>query len=312
VPVADQSEALACPCLINFVPWQSVCLRDGVPAEGLKWVYIHGLGSEQTMRCFCDMYAQVPNNKTVGMLFPNNADAQAWMDPTAAPKILGELGFRLVVPDYYQSGAEDFSQQISMFKKEGCDILCGSNPPPDFTNFWKQSLQQGFHPKLASTGIALFFPETLAAIGDIGYGLIGEVTWHPSWPYKDSLTGQTAKELADDYEARTGHQWTPVIGTYAKFEWAVDVLRRAKNPEDKEDIVRAIRTTNMTTTIGPLDLTSPVDLNSNHPTPNAFKPSYSGGQWRKGAKWPFEIVVCSVAEAPGAVAQAVTEPLNYQ
>ena len=87
-------------------------------------------------------------------------------------------------------------------------ILSGVMLPPDFTNFWKQSLQQGFNPTIATVGKALLFPQSLEALGDIGYGLSSECWWSPNHPYKSSLTGQTCKELADQYETDNGAQWT--------------------------------------------------------------------------------------------------------
>ena len=313
VPVADQAEALGCPSISTNCPWQSFTEGRKMPAEGFKWTYLLGLGSEQTMLNFCEMYDQVPNNKVVGMLFANDIDAQGWMAPNAAPKILGERGYKLVVPDFYQPGAEDFTQQISMFKKEGCDIVCGTNNPPEFTNFWKQAYQQGFRPKLVSSGKCLLFPETLQAIGDIGYGLLGEVSFHPvSFPFKDDLTGMTCKELADDYEKKTGRQWTQVIGTYANCQWAVDIFKRAKNPEDPDSVLEALKTTKMTTVMGAIDFTAPVNPDSSRPAPNVYKQCYAGGQWVKGDKYPFELVVCSVAAAPGCTVQAKVQPMQYK
>ena len=62
-------------------------------------------------------------------------------------------------------------------------------------------------------GRALLFPSAIEAIGgDLGLGLITEIPWHPAFPFKSSLTGKTAQELADAYEAEKGKQWTEPIG----------------------------------------------------------------------------------------------------
>jgi len=314
VPVSDQAEALGCPSIGTNCPWQSFTEGRGMPKEGFKWTYLFGLGSEQTMINFTEMFDQVPNNKVVGMLFANDIDAQGWMAENAAPKILGDKGYKLVVPSFYPPGAEDFTQQISMFKKEGCDIVCGTNNPPEFTNFWKQCYQQGFRPKLVSSGKCLLFPETLQAFGEIGYGLIGEVAFHPvSWPFVDAITGMDCAELAADYEAKTGNQWTQVIGTYTNAQWAVDVFKRATDPEDPESVVQAIRTTKLETVHGQIDYTAPLDtsVESLRPSPNICKQCYAGGQWVRGDKYPFDLVVCSVAQAPGCKVQAKTQPMQY-
>ncbi len=310
-PSADTCEALGCPSISTSCPWQAFYFNRKPPAEGFKWTYGCLIGSEITIANFMDMFNQVPNNKTMGLLFANDADAAAWTAPTGATSVLKANGYNLVIPDFYPPGAEDYTAQIAEFKKEGCDILSGVNSPPDFTNFWKQSYQQGFQPKLASTAKALMLPETLEAIGSIGYGLIGEAAWHPTFPYKDTLTGMTCQQLADGYEAKTGHQWNVSIGTYAMFEWAIDAFKRAKNPEDKESMIEAVRTANNTFVNGPVNMTSPVDPESMHPVPNVYKAVTAGGQWIKGQKHPFDIVVCSAVTAPDVAVQAKVAPISY-
>lgn len=311
VPVADQCEANSTPAVFTHCPWQAVFKRESTPEEGYQWIWGLLNGAEQTMADFTDMFEQIPNNKVVGMLFANDADAQAWMRPDAAPKVFEAKGYKLVVPTYYQGGADDFTAQISMFKKEGIDIICGTNTPPDFTNFWKQSIQQGLTPKLVSTGKALLFPQTLEAIGDIGYGLLGEMQWSPKWPFKDSLTGMTCAELGADFETKAEVQWTQVIGEYAMFEWAVDAFKRAKNPEDKASVAEALGTTNMMTVKGPIDFTQDIGTDF-HPVKNNVKPLYAGGQWVKGTgKYKFDFVQCSSAVAPGTEVEAKVQPMVY-
>ena len=176
--------------------------------------------------------------------------------------MFAEKGYTLVVPDPYAVPAEDFTQQITKFKSEGCEIICGTNDPPWFSNFLTQSLQQGFKPKFISSGKALIFPQAVMSYPNQGLGLIGEVAWHPSWKIKDTLSDLDSEGLAADYEAKTGQQWTAAIGCYGKFEWAIDVYKRATNPEDKESVIDAIKTTKNTFQQGHIDFTEPVDPNS--------------------------------------------------
>ncbi|MCL5735609.1 MAG: ABC transporter substrate-binding protein [Actinobacteria bacterium] len=311
-PVSDQAEALGCPVLNSFSPWQALFLGAGKPAEW-KWVYGNMLGSEETIASFTDAFetSGVQTNKKVGMLFQNDADAQGWMDPSAAPKVFAEKGYTLVVPEYYSVPAEDFTKQISQFKSEGCEIVCGTNDPPWFSNFLTQSLQQGFHPKFISSGKALIFPQAVLSYPNKGLGLIGEAAWHPSWKIKDTLSDLDSEGLAADYEAKTGQQWTAAIGTYGKVEWAIDVYKRATNPEDKETVVEAIKTTKGDFQQGHIDFTEPVDPNSFHPIPNNYKPYIGAQQWRKGTKYDIEPVVVSNAAAPGTTVQDKAQPMTY-
>lgn len=318
VPAADQCETHGTPGLFAFAPWQCLFQRDSTPKEGYKWIWGVMMGSELTVRNFVKIFDQVPTNKKVGMLFANDADAQAWMQPDAAPAVFEAAGYELVVPSYYPLGAEDFTTQISEFKKQGCEIVCGTNNPPDFVNFWKQAVQQGFRPKLVSTGKALNFPEVPEELGEIGYNIIGEIVWVPYLPFKDSLTGQTVKELAEDFEAKENMQWRYPIGDYALFEWAVDIFKRASNPEDKEALAAVIPQTKLDTIYGPIDFTAPVDPNGAHNVVNNVRPWLCCGQWVRGTgKWKYEMAVCAVCTGAGVPPEGVelelhtAKPMEY-
>ena len=99
-------------------------------------------------------------------------------------------GYTFVDGGRFLPGTQDYTSQITKFKAAGCEILSGVFIPPDFVNFWKQSYQQGFQPVAATVGKALLFPDELAAIGPIGYGLTTECWWSPSHPFTSSLTGR--------------------------------------------------------------------------------------------------------------------------
>jgi len=314
-PVADQGEALGCPVMMSFAPWQACFLGSGKP-EQWKWAYGNMLGSELTIESFTDAFetSGVANNKKVGMLFQNDADAQGWMAENAAPMVFAAKGYELTVPDYYAVPAEDFTKQISEFKAAGCEIICGTNDPPWFSNFLSQSLQQNFLPKFISSGKALIFPQAVETFPNQGIGLIGECAWHPSWAIKDTLSDLDSQGLADDFEAKTGQQWTAAIACYAKLEWAIDVLKRTTDAEDKEATVAAILETNNMFQQGPINFTQPVDpavVGGGRPHYNNVYNYFGAVQWVKSTKWNVEPVVVSNACAPGTPVGGTAVPMVY-
>ncbi len=108
---------------------------------------------------FTNMWGQLQTNKTVGALFPNDGDGNAWGDKQVGfPPALDKLGYKLFDPGRYQNLTDNFSAQITAFKGANAEIITGVVLPPDFTTFWKQALQQGFKPKAASVGKAILFP----------------------------------------------------------------------------------------------------------------------------------------------------------
>lgn len=222
-------------------------------------------------------------------------------------------GYEVTQPGLHDSTAEDFTAQISDFKKAGCEIVSGIETPPLFTNFWTQALQQNFKPKICCFGKALLFHETLIALKDAGMGLSDEVVWHPSFPYASSLTGQTCQELADQYTAETGNGWTEALGQYGKFEWMVDVYQRMTDIDDKEQFPTVVAATKMDTVNGPIDFTTEVKPGTVHPFPNVYKIRIAAGQWLKteaGAKWPYDLALC-FANSPDIPTTATLQPMQY-
>lgn len=312
-PAADQAEAYGVPFLANFVPWQPFYLgRGATPDKPFKWTYLFHFGLEDAATVRIGMWKQIQTNNKVGLLFPNDSDGVAWAnDKTGFNFYVKQAGFTVTQPGLHDAAAEDFTQQISEFKKNGCEIASGIETPPEFTNFWKQAVQQGFQPKIACFGKALLFHETLKALGDSGVGLSDEVVWHPTFPYKSSLTGQTCQELSDQYETDTGNGWTEPIGQYGKFEWCIDVFKRVTDIENKELFPPAIQATKLDTINGLVDFTAPVKLGTVHPVLNVFKIRIAAGQWVKSTgKWPYDIQLC-FANGPEIPTPAKLQPMVY-
>ncbi len=309
LPAADQCEALETPFISTDtpnVPW--FLARGGDPAVGFKWTYHFFWGTPEVVSTFLDLWVQIPNNKTVGLMCPNDPDGQAWRD--LWPPLFEENGYRVIDPGAFPDGMEDFTAIISQFRKEAVEVIAAVMVPADFVNFTRQSSQQGFVPVVSTGGKAMLFPQTAEAIGPSGYGITCEQWWGPTFPYKSSLTGETCQQLADDFETRTGNQWTQPIEHYALFEVAADVLRRAKDPGDKESIRDALASTNMSESIvGPLDWTAPVAENTAKPFPNVVTTPLVGGQWVPGKDYPFDILICSNVAAPDIPIQVEEKPL---
>lgn len=303
-PVSDQCEANAVPCITSDAPWQPYFFgRGGDPEKPFKWGYHFFWGLEDVTAVFQDMWSKIPTNKKVGGLFPNDPDGQAWGD--AFPDLLKGNGYTLTNPGLYENGTQDFSAQISAYKKAGDEILTGVPIPPDFTNFWKQAKQQGFNPKIASVGKALLFPASVEALGDIANNLSTEVWWSPAYPFKSSVTGQSAAELAQAWTDATGKQWTQPIGFVEALYEVLQAAVIAAGGTDKQAIATALSTLKVDTIVGPLDWTA-------GPVGNVAKTPLSGGQWRKtdGGQFPWDLVIVSNVNNPAIPIASEMQPLS--
>lgn len=292
-PVADQAEINEVPCITTDCPWQPYFFgRNGVPGEGFETTYHFFWGLEDVIAAFLDMWDKTGVSKTVGGLFPNDADGNAWGDPELGlPKPLAAAGYTLTDPGRYQALSDDFSNQIAAFKAAGCEIVTGNMIPPDFATFWGQAAQQGFNPKVVTIGKALLFPSVINSLGDRGDGLSTEVWWSPHHPFSSSLTGTSAKQLADGYMATSGRPWTQPLGfKHALFEVVADVIRRSDDLEDPAAIVSAITSTNLNTIVGPVNW-------ADGPMNNITKTPLVGGQWQKSGE-TYELQIVANETAP--------------
>jgi len=302
-PVSTQCEIEEVPCISTVAPWQPWFIGrqanpgGGPPAwKGFNYTYHFFWGLEDVIAVFTNMWSQVATNKSVGGLFPNDGDGNAWGDKVVGfPPVLEKGGYKLTDPGRYQNLTDNFSAQIGAFKSANCEIITGVVLPPDFTTFWKQALQQGFKPKVASIGKAILFPVAVEALGKDGHNLSSEVWWTPNHPFKSSLTGMSAKDLADAYQGATRKQWTQPIGfIHALFEVAVDVLKRAPD-RDPKAIAATIAATNLDTVVGKVQWGA-----ANLPpfaAKNVAKTPLVGGQWRfKDGR--YDIIITDNRTAP--------------
>ncbi|PCH95867.1 MAG: ABC transporter substrate-binding protein [Rhodobacteraceae bacterium] len=275
-PVADQCELNEVPCLTTVAPWQPYFFgRNGNPATGFDYSYHFFWGLEDVIENFINLWDGTGVSKNVAGLFPNDADGNAWGDPELGfPKPLAAAGYDLVDPGRYQVMNNDFSSQIAAYKAAGCEIVAGNMIPPDFATFWGQAAQQGFKPRVVTVAKALLFPSVIESLGDRGDGLTSEIWWTPNHPFSSSLTGQSAKELAEGYTAETGRTWTQPIGfAHALFELAGDIVKRTDALDDNEAVLAALTSTDLDTVVGPVNW-------KNGPVKNVHRTPLVSGQWR--------------------------------
>ena len=305
-PVADQCELNGVPCISTGTPWQAWFFpRKGDPTKGFEWTYHFFWGLEDIIAVYTSMWQQVRTNQSIGALFPNDGDGIAWSDAEKGlPPALGRMGYRIADPGRYQDLTTDYSAQIRSFKEANAQIVSGVVLPPDFKNFWTQAAQQGLRPKIATIAKAILFPSTVEALGPRANGLSCEAWWTPTNHFASSLTRENSAEFAASWEKSTGKQWTQPLGYgHALFEVAIDVLRRAHDIDDKGSIRDAIAATNVKTMVGPVAW-------GHGPVKNVAKTLLVGGQWIRGKKRPFDLVVVENKTAPQIPVQGSLHPLS--
>ncbi len=152
------------------------------------------------------------------------------------------------------------------------------------------------------------FPQSVEALGEAGHNLSSEVWWSAQHPFKSSLTGESAMDLANGFTAATKRPWTQPIGyTHSLFEMAADVMKRAADPTNAQDLVTAIRATNLETMVGKIAFDG-VGVPP-FAAQNVCKTPLVGGQWRRKDDGTFDLVIVDNTTAPNIPAAGKMEAL---
>jgi branched-chain amino acid transport system substrate-binding protein len=307
--VASQAESLGTPLICANIPWESWYINlGGNPAKPtLKPTYVvmYFLGAEHLVQCFIPMWnrirSQLHTNKVVAAAFPNDSDGNAFR--AVFPPIAKAAGYTLGMSAPYPDGTTNYSSMISAFKASGADFFTNCPLPPDFATMWKQAVQQGFRPKLATVAKVLLFPTDAYALGSLVQNVATDAWWAPTLPWSSSFTGETCQQMANEYESGHG-QWNSNISNYSLFEAAHAAFTMVSDPHNKAELADAIHKVNIHALAGPLNFAS------GGPAPGVAITPPVGIQWQKGTTYPLEAKVVDNTLQPNAKLTGDLLPTN--
>ncbi|MET9800552.1 ABC transporter substrate-binding protein [Streptomyces sp. NPDC006368] len=287
--VADTCEEAGIPCLSSTFPWQVYYYGRGATAQRpFRWTYHFCWGLDDIAETFADLWEAVGGTgRTVGCLW-NDGPQGTWSRheehgflPAARAR-----GHRLVDPAGYREPSTGFDGHLSAFRDEGVDVVTSAATGTDLGLFRRAAAEQGLRPRLITCSRWLAYPPVPTATGEPPQADVATlVYWTPAHPYRSSIDGMTAAELAEAYERSTGNQWLQPLGlAYALFEVAAHALATAGDPTDPAAVAAALAATRLETIAGPLDWTS-------GPVENIATVRLAGGQWQRGRAHPYELAV---------------------
>ena len=311
--VSSTAETLGTPLVCANIPWESWYLNlfpKGNPqhaTEKAKYVVMYFLGAEHLVECFIPMWnrihGQLSTDKVVAAAFPNDSDGNAFR--AVFPPIAKGAGYTIDLSAAYTDGTTNYSSMISAFKSAKADFFTNVPLPPDFATMWKQSIQQGFKPKLATVAKVLLFPTDAYALGSLVENVATDTWWVPSMPWTSSFTGESCQQIADAYESAGGGQWNANLSNYSLFEVAHAAFTAVNNPHDKGEVADAIHNVNINGLAGPLNFAS-----SKAPAPGVAITPPVGIQWQKGTKYQLEAKVVDNTLLPTVKLTGDLKPTN--
>src|SRR5665213_2688578 len=302
-PVANLCEANGVPCVATIVPWESWFFgRGATPTKPFKYTTMFFFGLHEFAGCFFPMWQKMNTNKVVAEMYPNDSDGGAFR-ANFIP-LVKAAGYKSIDGGAYADGTTDYSSMINKFKTNNAELYSNVPLPPDFNTFWKQAAQQNFKPKLATVAKVLLFPADTTALGDLVINIATDCWWSPYHPYTSTITGQTAKQLADGFETSSGQQWLSSLGSvHSLFEIAHEALTDVADPHSKADVAAKLKTLSYTGISGPLDWTK-------GPVPGVAIQQPVGVQWKKGTKFPYSMVVVDNSLNKDVPLNGTLEPTN--
>lgn len=284
------------PMVSTMMPWQAFTFgRNGTPDKGFPFSFHFFWGADDVVTNFLNMWNSVKTNKGVGTLFIDNPPGKAFADPQhGMPPALKKAGFAETASGFFKIATDDFSNQVATFRKANAQIATGFMFENHFATFWKQAQQAGYKPEAVTMAAAFLFPSSLKALGNAGNGMSTEVWWTPEFPFKSSLTGQSAKDFVADWERATGNQWTQPLGyAHALWEVGLGALKTAADPRDRKSVRDALKNLTLDTIVGKVDF-------KGSPIKSVARTDLVAGQWRRtaaGARFPYDLRVVDNALA---------------
>ncbi len=308
-PVTVAAERHGTPCVSTVVPWESWYLGLGGspaslahPTTKFQYCTMFFFGLPQFQGCFVPMWNHFKTDHEVACMYPNDTDGNAFRD--GFEPLIRASGYKVVDGGAYADGTTNYTSMISDFKSHNCQVFSNAPLPPDFIAFWKQAIQEGFKPTIATVAKVLLFPDDALALTPLPYNVATDSWWGPYLPYTSSLTGESASALAKGYETSTGNQWVQSIGSsYSLFEVANVAFKAVSDPHNRAEVANALHHVSYRGMCGPINFAT-------GPAPGVGIIQPLGVQWKKtpaGSKFPIEMLVVDNSLNPEVKIQAPLE-----
>ena len=283
IPVAQVAERYGVPCIANQSPVDP--LANSLDEFNWTYDFFYTLDEVyESQRALWTKAGYAPGSGAkVGLLFANDTDGTSWHDLFI--KRLAEDGYTAVDPGQYPSKTTDFTNVANKFKEEKIDLIAGTNIPPDFMNAYNAVIEAGVEIGCITMGKCCLLQSDVEALGDLADGIMTQVWWAPSNPFKSDLTGVDCKTINEMYEKENGRVMPqPTAFAYAGLELAVQTFKNAGTTE-KKAVYDAIGKLDCQTIVGSVDYSKKL---KGLPYSSSV---LTGGQWQRDENGELNLVI---------------------
>lgn len=283
IPVAQVAERYGVPCIATQSPVDP--LANSLDEFNWTYDFFYTLDEVyESQRALWTKAGYAPGSGAkVGLLFANDTDGTSWHDLFI--KRLAEDGYTAVDPGQYPSKTTDFTNVANKFKEEKIDLIAGTNIPPDFMNAYNAVIEAGVEIGCITMGKCCLLQSDVEALGDLADGIMTQVWWAPSNPFKSDLTGVDCKTINEMYEKENGRVMPqPTAFAYAGLELAVQTFKNAGTTE-KKAVYDAIGKLDCQTIVGSVDYSKKL---KGLPYSSSV---LTGGQWQRDENGELTLVI---------------------
>jgi len=143
-----------------------------------------------------------PKPKTVVFLSADDGFSKTVTD--GGMKTAKGLGFTVLDPQYFPSGATDVSSALTKVKGQKPDVIIGSVHLVEGVAIVKQAKELGVTPTGFGESVAPPTPDFAKSLGPLAENVLGSSQWTQATTGQDKYFG-TAKEYAKQIQAKFGH-----------------------------------------------------------------------------------------------------------
>ncbi len=304
-PVADQCEVSGVPCLSNDCPLEPYFFgRQGDPKKGFDWTYNYFFSAVNMAEAYYDAWDQVADQQGGRRAVAERQRRQRLLEDLhrhGGQARLQDHRSRPFRPAVGQLQRPDRGVQVGRRRDHRRRAAAARVHRLHERRLPAEPAAEGhFH------GQGDRVPRRDRAARDrVRKACRSRCGGRPTHPFKSGLTGQTSKELADAYEKASGKQVSMTLGfRHALFETAFDAFKRTQDLDDPASIRDAISKMDYASIVGPINFTK-------GPYPNTCATPLVIGQWKKGTKFPFDLVNVDNTTAPNIPVGGKMTPIVY-
>lgn len=238
-PIAAVAEQFGVPCICSNSPYES-----WTATYQPNWAYGLMFSATDIVTGYVSALKKIKDetNGMVGFLFDSDVDGVTFSG--LVKPLLEDAGFTVYDPGRFSVDTTDFTSIIADLQSHDCDIVIGNQILPNFMTAWKQFNEKNYIPKAFVLGKGLCYGTDFMALDPLPDGIMCEIEFAKTFPYKSDFLGITAEDLANMWEEEKGTQFPVCSFGYDVAQWEVlfAALENCKDlePETIKNAIQAV------------------------------------------------------------------------